>query len=54
MFNKMGPKYTAVSNHRYYIGPGADSGFLERGFRYIKVCVCVRFAVFISFFLNIQ
>ena len=39
---------------------GADSGFLERGFICIKVCVCggdgvyfVDFADLISFFLNI-
>ena len=35
----------------------ADPGFLERGFIFIKVCVCgggggLRFADFISFFLN--
>ena len=33
-------------------GPGADPGFLERGFILYKGVV-VRFADFISFFLNI-
>ena len=36
--------------------PGADPGFLERQFIYIKVCVCGgggHFVDFISFFLNI-